>query len=98
MFVQTYDTTNRECPYCGESHQPESADYSEDDRTEECGGCGKMYHACDSFTVTHYATPDCELNGEQHEWEARSLGGGRTHPFCLKCDKCQPHNHVTPNA
>ena len=90
MARQTFDDSERKCPYCGEAYQPESEDYSEDRRIEECNECGKNYYAHDSFSVTHYATPDCELNGEQHAWEPRSLTGGKTHPFCSKCDKCQP--------
>ena len=98
MAEQTCDDSNRECPYCGHSYQPESEDYSNDTREEECSECGKKYIAHDSFSVTHYATPDCELNGEQHDWQPRPLPGGRTHPFCERCDRCQPHNYVTPNA
>lgn len=89
MAEKTLDDSNRICPYCGAAYQPEHEDFSEDNRIEECEGCKKRYHAYDSFSVTHYATPDCELNGEQHEWEPMPTSRGRTHPFCAKCDKCQ---------
>jgi len=88
------DDTLVECPYCGETYQPECEDFGEDCREEECNECGKTYLLSESFSVTHIATPDCELNGETHEYEDRSLGGGRTHPFCSKCSKCQPLNEI----
>ena len=91
MAEATINDDGRECPYCGYKYQPESEDYSEFDRVEECDECGKKYHAHDVFSVSHWAKPDCELNGEQHDWQPRRLTGGRTHPFCSKCDTCMPH-------
>ena len=95
---QTSDDGVRKCPYCGHSYQPESADYREDWREEECSECGKNYHAHDSFSVTHYGTPDCSLNGEEHDWQERATQGGRSHPFCMKCDKCMPMSMLKPNV
>lgn len=54
---QTMNTAERVCPYCGDSYQPEAADYDDRDHEEECDGCGKTYIARDDFTVTHYAIP-----------------------------------------
>jgi hypothetical protein len=87
---ETFDDGERKCPYCSHGYQPEPCDYGEQWREEECERCGKSYHAHDSCTVTHYATPDCELNGDPHDWQDRAVGGGRLHPFCMKCDKCMP--------
>ena len=95
---QTSDDSERQCPYCGHSYQPESATYSESERAEECEECGKTYRIHDSFSVTHYATPDCELNGESHDYQDRAVLDGGTHPFCMKCDKCKPFERATPNA
>lgn len=81
MSQKTYDDCDRICPYCGHRYQVDGEDASEDVREEECVECGKVYHAYDSYRVTHYAVPDCELNGEQHEWPISAL------PFCVKCDK-----------
>jgi len=90
-YTDELDDCEMICPYCGNKYQPEGEDYSEDCREEECEECGKTYHAHQSFSVTHHATPDCELNGEQHEWQAVSLGAGKgTHDFCATCDKCRP--------
>jgi hypothetical protein len=88
-YEQQRDDDWSQCPYCGNKWEVESCSYSEDSRVEECGECGKKYHLHQVFTVEHVSTPDCELNGESHLWEPRSLGGGRTHPFCSVCDKCK---------
>lgn len=89
-FDVTFDDDERKCPYCGEGYQPDSEELSEDRRVEECDGCGKKYYAYDGFSTTFYAEPDCELNGEEHDWRMRSVGGARRHSFCAKCDKCMP--------
>ncbi len=84
------DEDNVICPYCQAGYQPEAEDFSEDTRTEECGNCGKKYHIHQSFTITHHTKPDCALNSEEHDYKPRSLGAGRYHDFCAKCDKCKP--------
>ena len=89
LAQQTFDDSVRKCPYCGATHQPEAETYSEDVREEECESCLRTYRIHDSFSVTHYATPDCELNGETHDWQDRQTRRG-SHPFCMKCDKCMP--------
>jgi NADH pyrophosphatase NudC (nudix superfamily) len=55
MPKTTFDDSNRICPHCGHKYQPESADYSEQSRDEQCDECGKTYLAWDSFSVTHCA-------------------------------------------
>ena len=94
MTEQTFDDCHRKCPYCGHTHQPEMESFSEDSREETCENCGKSYHAHDSFSVTHYATPDCELNGEAHDWQDKYVRGGSKHPFCSKCNMCMPMSMV----
>lgn len=89
-FDETYDDANRACPYCGHEYQPESEDYTDEPRAEECDECGKSFYARDDFSVTHIATPDCELNGETHDWQPVQLRDGTRHPFCTTCGKCQP--------
>lgn len=54
---RTTSTSERICPYCGDSYQPEACEYSEDCRGMICFQCGKAYMAYDSFEVTHYAVP-----------------------------------------
>ena len=93
-YSNTINNDKVECPYCGYSYQREGEDISEDEREEECEECGKKYQTHDSFTVYHHAAPDCELNGEQHDYQPASLGNGKTHPFCTVCEKCQPHREL----
>lgn len=92
MADQTFDDAERVCPYCGYRYQPEAASYRENTRVEECDGCGKKFHAHDDFTVTHYAMPDCELNGEEHDRSEKVLSA-RVRPYCTKCNKL-----LTPNV
>src|SRR4051794_31655370 len=77
------------CPYCHDSYQPESEDYDEDSREEECGSCGKRYYLHQSFSVTHHTSPDCEINGKEHQFERIKLNDGREADFCTFCDKCR---------
>ena len=89
-YTDTIDDCDRECPYCGYTYQPEPAEYSDNLREEECENCDKSYYVHDSFYVTHHATPDCELNGQEHDYQSITLGNGQTHGFCTVCDKCRP--------
>lgn len=89
MSEETFDNTNRICPYCGCKYQVDEPG-GEDLREEECSECGKRYHAYDTYTVTHYAVPDCELNGEQHEFPPLSK-----HQFCGKCGKWRSATNAT---
>lgn len=88
-FEFQVDNCNTICPYCNCQYQEESESYSEDSRIETCEECGKKFHTYQSFSVDHYTIPDCEINEEQHKWEATSLGDGRTHDFCSICGKCR---------
>jgi len=36
-YTETFDDSNRVCPYCGSTYQPEGEDYSEDERAEDGG-------------------------------------------------------------
>ena len=93
-FEETLNDYNVECPYCGDAYQAEAEDYSEDEREQECDECGKKYFLHQNFTVTHHARPDCELNGEHHDYQPTNMRGGRSHPFCTVCSKCQPHGDL----
>ena len=91
-FRDTYNSDAVECPYCGEEYQPESEDYSEDEREEECSGCGSTYHVHQSFLISHQARPDCELNGKKHNYKSITFKNGKSAPFCTVCDNIQPHS------
>ena len=83
-FEEQMDDCNRICPYCGHVYRVEAEDYDEDPRIEECEECGKKFMAYECFSVTHYAVPDCELNGLRHVFE-----GKENHNFriCKVCGK-----------
>ena len=87
-YEETWDVCNRICPYCGESYQVESEDYSEDTHEEECDDCGKKYYGHENFSVSCIAKPDCVLNGDDHIWEPIPVKGG-THDFCSICGECR---------
>lgn len=93
MFESKYedqcDDSNSICPYCKESFQAESEDYDEDQRIIKCEGCGMKYYLCQRFSVDHHTTPDCELNGEDHQFERVKLNDGREADFCAICYKCR---------
>lgn len=74
------------CPYCEYEYQREAEDYDEDERAEECGRCEKKFYAHDSFTVTQHTRPDCELNGEKHDW---SVVANPEFVHCDTCGKCE---------
>jgi uncharacterized Zn-finger protein len=42
------------CPHCGESHQAEAEDFSEDEREETCEHCGGKYILYDECIIWHH--------------------------------------------
>lgn len=89
QYEDQIDDNNSICPYCKESYQVESEDYSGDEREVVCEGCGMKYYLYQSFSVDHHTRPDCELNGEDHKFERVRLTNGREADFCTVCDKCR---------
>ena len=85
------------CPYCKHEYQPEAEDYSEDTREEECSQCGKKYHVWQVFSVDHHAKPDCELNGEQHQWDIVSKRRP-DYQSCGVCNKWRKTPIPTPDS
>lgn len=84
QYIETMDGDGRICPYCGYNYQVESENYSNYVRIEECDECGKKFYSYDSFSVTHYAIPNCELNGLEHSYKDGS--------YCLICGKYKGNN------
>ena len=68
-FEDQIDSTLMICPYCRESYQPEGEDFHEDEDIEECNSCGKKYYCCQSISIDNISRPDCELNGEKHDYQ-----------------------------
>ena len=88
-FNDTVDDCNRICPYCEHHYQVEVEDYDEDEQEEKCDQCGKLFYACDEFSVSHHAKPDCELNKEEHAWAVPVAYKGRSYLHCETCGKCR---------
>ena len=86
------DDNNVICPYCKHEYQPDTETYSEDNREEECGKCGKKYHLYQSFSVEHTTKPDCDLNGESHDWDVVSS----RHPQYQRCGNCDKWRKTPP--
>lgn len=89
IYTDTADDQYRECPYCGHTYQPNEYDISEQEREQECVKCKWKYFAYNLVSVTYHAKPDCELNGEKHEFEGSKFSNGNTYQYCKICDKCQ---------
>ena len=85
-YDETFGDVNRICPYCKYKYQVEAEDLSENERVEECEECGKSFYAYDTFSVTHYAKPDCELNGGSHIDE-KLYGPIGKYTRCIVCNK-----------
>ena len=81
-FYDMSDDSEVICPYCGHVYEPEAEDFYEDSRVETCDGCGKSYHLSQYVSVTNETVPDCEINGEVHDFEAVEAC---THRFCVTC-------------
>lgn len=86
-YEDQYDEDATICPYCGEGHQPEAETWDEEAREEECGECGRRYLVHQSFSVCHITKPDCEINGEEHQWGSKD--GYPDHKWCKICGKCE---------
>lgn len=86
QFKADRDSDVVRCPYCKHEYQPEAEDYSEDMREQECYECEKKFWLHQDFTVDHCVKPDCELNGEPHQWDVVS-SKYPDYESCGVCDK-----------
>lgn len=89
QYDDQYDGSNRICPYCGYKYKVEAEEVSETTRVEDCENCGKKFYAQEVIDITHKSTPDCELNGQAHQWAPWNTEYG-PHDFCSVCAKCRP--------
>lgn len=87
-YSEQSDEVDAICPYCGLNYQVESEDYDNDLRVETCYGCGKKYYINQEFTVTTYTRPDCELNGEEHQFLPIHFENPKV-VHCSVCDKVE---------
>ncbi len=88
-FETIYHNSMVKCPYCGYEYQPEAEDYDEEEQVDTCVECGAKFYVHQVFSVDHVMTPNCELNGKQHDYQMVSVGGHK-YPFCAICGKCKP--------
>ena len=93
------DDNNVICPYCEYEYQMEGCDINanDDHHVEECQQCEKKFYRADRIEYSFKTTPDCKLNGEEHDYQPVSLPRG-DHPFCTVCGKCQPFSEIERQA
>lgn len=87
---ETSNSTGYECPYCGHHHVCDDWGYEYESEVIECDSCDKKFYATANHTVDFEATPDCELNGIEHDlvfYDKSSLDGYNSY-FCDICNKC----------
>lgn len=90
-FDNKYDDgDHRICPYCSHKFEVESCDHDEMGGDRECEECGKKYKYHEYTTVTHVTEPDCQLNGEDHDYDDHDLGNLGIVKFCKICGQIEP--------
>lgn len=72
---------NEVCPYCMNEWVPDQ-DLGPNERVAECDECGKKYYCEPEYSVDYHTKPDCELNGEQHDFVLVPFGNA----YC--CNVC----------
>ena len=91
-YEDTYES-EIECPYC--SYQiPDSYELIsiDDEATEiECDECSMKFIAECRVTVDYIGKPDCELNGEKHDYKLHLLRNGNSANFCETCGQIEPY-------
>ena len=55
------------CPYCGEENE-DSWEFGDSEDEQECYECGKYFSWERHTSVSYTSKADCELNGEQHNY------------------------------
>jgi transposase-like protein len=89
-YTEEQDSEKAICPYCGNKHHVEAESYDASAQEEECDNCGKKYWLQQEFDITHNTAPDCELNGEEHQYELMTFRTGFSAHFCSECGKVRP--------
>lgn len=68
------------CPYCKSCD--EDGTYNYKNEVVECKECRKKFIATAESTITFYSTPDCKINGEEHDFVY--VPGFKVN-YCIKC-------------
>jgi Zn ribbon nucleic-acid-binding protein len=58
----------RTCPYCLHYTRLTAAECDEIRRVVDCVACGKKYYTSEIVYVSSETNPNCELNGETHDY------------------------------
>ena len=92
MTEEEYSDDGIICPYCKTAREPdcEGDDYTEGGFDEECRNCGKQYTVEPYVSYSWTATPDCDLNKEEHDFSGDIIENEYidTDSVCRKCTKC----------
>ena len=83
---QNHDS-ERICPYCKTGYQVDDENYSKDEGVEKCEGGGMYYHFTIEYTVDHNTSPDCKLNGKDHNFGDPIHHQGITFSICEVCQQ-----------
>jgi len=84
-YERESDNVDVICPYCGHRYQFESECFDDNERTEVCDKCGKVYWLSNEVVLENYTWPDCELNGDEHQFVKIIATGGMP---CFYCNVC----------
>ena len=78
------------CPYCKHKHICDDWGHDFDGETLTCSDCGKNFYATANHSTTYEATPNCELNNDEHnlEYHSDTSSGGKAY-FCSVCNQCE---------
>ena len=102
-YCRRMDSENRVCPYCGNANPI----YREvlvpgairvDDEHNRCVECHKLFHTHVETTVQITTSPDCVLNGEEHEWYCVWRLLGRDTQLCKVCVTRRSKDTDSPNV
>ena len=80
-YEETLESNDLKCPYCGEFMDDSWEIVKSDDRVEVECECGKKFWASEIVIRDFKGEADCELNGEQHQFEEATKD-------CMKCKVC----------
>lgn len=79
------------CPYCGDRFEDSWDTIAGDGETAviDCD-CGKKFTATCVLSIDYWGHPDCELNGDEHDYEMIHFDSGKSANFCEICGNIEP--------
>lgn len=67
-FEPQYSSDEIICPYCQSADEDAAAEISDDTTEYQCRECNKKFELEFEYTRSYNTSPNCKLNGEEHEW------------------------------